>query len=190
MANYIDEWNAAVNRTRKFGLDVPPYEPAINKLWLDANAHARFPYVVRDAIGEVPPEEIGLQCMSIHYRLQSVVQDWLGCPALYTIGWIDDETPTGMFRFDDAFIQDRLDNGHPSSQVNLHTWLTLPSMEVIDVSLATSIALVQKKPALMGGVIAQLSDGLKGMKYKPMLVGSDFIFKTSLLKKVTIFETD
>jgi hypothetical protein len=183
MSNYFDEWSSAVKRTKDFGLAVPDHEIVVDKIWLDAKAYAEFPYAVLDVIGELSLEEISLQCISIHYRLMPVIQRWLGCQVTYTVGWVDDETPKGIYHFDEKFIKDTLENGHPTNQVRLHTWLTLPSLEVIDVSLPTSMGVVQKKTELLGGVIAQKADALIGMKYKPMLVGDDYIFKTKLLMR-------
>jgi hypothetical protein len=115
------------------------------------------------------------------------VRELVGCPVLYTIGWVDDGTAKGMFKFDDAFISDKLKHGHSGGTVNIHAWLTLPSMEVIDVALATTIAVVQNIPEGYGGVFAQPADGLNGMAYKPMLVGPDFLRKTGLLMERGIF---
>lgn len=121
------------------------------------------------------------------YRWYRVMEQWLGCPVLYTIGWVDDGTEKGMFKFDDAFIADKLNNGHAGGTVNIHAWLTLPSMEVIDVALITSIAVLQKLPEGHGGVLAQHPDELKGMAYKPMLVGPDFLRKSGILKEWSIY---
>ncbi|HCB1767018.1 TPA: hypothetical protein MYP38_004857 [Citrobacter braakii] len=54
-------------------------------------------------------------------------------------------------------------------------------MEVIDVALATTIAVVQKLPQGHGAVLAKHADELRGMAYKPMLVGPDFLRKSGLL---------
>lgn len=137
--------------------------------------------MLREGLGELELEEVMAQCLSINYRLRSVVQAWLGCPVLYTLGWIDDETERGMFRFDDVFIADMLRTGHKGGSVNIHAWLTLPSMEIIDVSLATTMGFAQKRPEMLGLAITRPADELNGMAYKPMLVGDEFLCKTGML---------
>lgn len=179
--NYADEWAAAVERSRRFGLDVPAHEVRPAHRYLTDARQAEFPYVVLRGLGEFDFPDVVAQCMAVHYRLMPVMQGWLGCPVLYTLGWIDDGTDTGMFKFDHSFISSKLKHGHAGGSVNLHAWLTLPSMEVIDVALATTIAVVKRKPEGYGRVLAKHADELDGMAYKPMLVGTDFLRKTGLL---------
>ena len=180
-SNYATEWAAAVERTKRFGLDVPSHEVQLTKQYLTDERQPEFPYVVQRGLGDLDFSDVVAQCMAIHYRLAPVIQEWLGCPVLYTLGWIDDGTDTGMFKFDDDFIADKLKNGHAGGTVNLHAWLTLPSMEVIDMALATTIAVINKMPEGYGRVLARPADGLDGMAYKPMLVGPDFLRETGLL---------
>ncbi|MGP9655882.1 hypothetical protein [Halomonas sp. AOP35-4E-18] len=185
--SYVDEWKAAIERTKRFNLRVPPLQ-RITGNWFDEKRYLEFPYVVQEALGELGPEDLVAQCLSIHYRLAPVLERWLGCPVAYTIGWIDDMSEKGMFRFNDDFIEDKLRNPVlPGKTINIHAWLTLPSMEVIDVSLATTIGKVQNRPEMYGLVISKRADDLEGMAYKPMLVGDDFLLKTGLLKSVIIF---
>jgi hypothetical protein len=180
-SNYASEWASAVERTQRFGLEVPAHNVQPTYTYLTDKRQAEFPYVVQRGLGDLDFPDVVAQCMAIHYRLAPVMQAWLGCPVLYTIGWIDDGTETGMFKFDDAFITDKLKNGHAGVTAKLHAWLTLPSMEVIDVAIATSIAVINKMPEGYGRVLARSADGLNGMAYKPMLVGHDFLRKTGLL---------
>lgn len=185
---YLAEWRHAIDRTKRFGLLVPQHEIDVEKTWLDVAAQEKFPSAIHDAMGELSPEEVALQCIAIHYRLQPVIQKWLDCEVLYTIGWVDFQSSEGMYRFDDSFVQNRLEHGHPSKQVPIHTWLTLPSMEIIDVALGTTMSVVQKNPEMMGGVISGKADSLRGMAYKPMLVGADFLVQTKLIQRFSIFE--
>ena len=181
--SYANEWAAAIERSRRFGLEVPPHEVEPARRYLTDARHAEFPYVVQRGLGDLDYPDVVAQCMSIHYRLVPVLEAWLGCPVLYTIGWVDDGTDTGMFKFDDAFVADKLQNGHSGSAANIHAWLTLPCMEVIDVALATTSAVVQKLPQGHGAVLAKHADELRGMAYKPMLVGPDFLRKSGLLQE-------
>lgn len=100
---------------------------------------------------------------------------------LYTLGWIDDGTERGMFKFDDAFIADSSGTGTSQAKVNIHAWLTLPSMEIIDVTLATTMAIAQGKPEQGGGVVTGHADVFKGFDYRPLLVGADFLRRAGLL---------
>jgi len=180
--NYAAEWVSAIERTKRFHLKIPSHQMEIEKLFLTADRQAEFPHIIQQELGNVAPSDIVAQCLSISYRLAPILQKWLACPVLYTLGWIDDGTDKAIFKFDDAFIAEMLKCGHAGGSVNIHAWLTLPSMEVIDVALPTTISVLQNIPEVYGRAIAQPADKLKGMAYKPMLVGSDFLFKAGLFK--------
>jgi hypothetical protein len=179
---YKDEWKSAIRRTRDFGLSVPAHEIDIDQRYCSPEMLTHFPDKLLEGLGELDFEDLVGQCMAIHHRLAPVLEDWLQCPALFTIGWIDDGTEKGMFKFDDDFIKTALLNEHTSTIVNLHAWITLPSMEVIDVAISTSMGVLQKRPEMNGRVIASYADGLKGLAYKPMLVGDAFLRKSGLLR--------
>ena len=177
---YATEWAAAVARTKRFGLDVPTHLIEPERRYLTDQRHAEFPKVIRRDLGDLNLSDLLMQCMSIHYRLLPVLEKWLECPVLYTIGWVDDGTDTGMFKFDDGFIADKLEKGHTGSTINIHAWLTLPSMEVIDLALTTALAHMHGLREGHGEAIAGHADELTNMTYKPMLVGHDFLRKTGL----------
>lgn len=179
--SYTTEWAVAVERSKQFDLAVPLHEVQPTHRYLTVARLTEFPYVVQRGLGDLDFPDVVTQCLSIHYRMVPVLEQWLEIPVLYTLGWIDDGTDKGMFKFDNAFIADKLKNGHASSAVNIHAWLTLPSMEVIDMALVTSLAVLKGWSKGHGGVLAKHADEITGMAYKPMLVGPDFLRKTGLL---------
>lgn len=179
--SYAQEWYKAVARTTELGLTLPKHKVNTNIQILTDERQKAFHNVLKDSLGELNYKDVVAQCISIHYRLLPVIEKWLDCPVLYTLGWIDDGTDEGMFKFDDAFIMNKLQNGCSGDRVSMHAWLTLPSMEVIDVSLATSISVMNNLTEGHGGVIAKHADLLNGMTYKPMLIGVDFLRKSRLL---------
>jgi hypothetical protein len=54
-----------------------------------------------------------------------------------------------------------------ASSVNIHAWITVPTMEIIDASLSTSIAYFRKKPEAIGRILAKPADEVAGSA-KPM----------------------
>lgn len=185
--SYAQEWSEAIERSRRLGLEVPAHMVEPDRRYLDTVKHAELPYVVRDGLGELDNVDVVAQCLSLHYRLIPVFEEWLQCPVLYTLGWVDTGTERGMFRFGEDFIESTLRKGHQGGTINIHAWLTLPSLEVIDMSLATTYGAIHKLPELHGSVISKYADDLTGMAYKPMLVGSDFLSKSGMLVQFTSY---
>ncbi|MGS1035737.1 MULTISPECIES: hypothetical protein [Burkholderia] len=184
---YASEWGAAVERSKRFGLQVPVHEVEQGTRYLTDDRAREFADVVQQGVGDLEYSDIVVQCLAIHYRLAPILEKWLGCPVLYTLGWVDDDTPRGMFKFDDALIADKLKNGHTPGSINIHAWLTLPSMEVIDLALVTTLAVVQGRKQGHGAVIAKHADDVTGMTYKPMLVGADFLRQAGLLRAWNVY---
>ncbi|WP_025139586.1 hypothetical protein [Achromobacter sp. DH1f] len=179
--SYAADWTEALDRSARFGLKVPEMVAPGEERYLTSQRQAEFPYVIRRALGDLTVDDLVCQCMAINIRLRAVLQEWLGCEVYYTIGWVDTDAGAPLFQFDDAFIAEKLANGHPGGEIGLHAWVTLPSLEVIDVSLATSFAVLQNRKDGHGGVIASHPDTLRGFAYRPMLVGDDFLRKTGIL---------
>ncbi|AXA80687.1 hypothetical protein CE206_29410 (plasmid) [Achromobacter xylosoxidans] len=179
--SYAADWTAALERTAHFNLAVPAQPAPTEERYLTEVRHAEFPYVVRRALGQVAARDIVAQCMAIHIRLRPAIEEWLGCAAHFTIGWVDVDAGKPLFKFDDTFIADKLASGHPGGLISLHAWITLPTMEVIDASLPTTFAVLQNLREGHGSVIASRADELKDFAYRPMLVGDDFLRKTGIL---------
>lgn len=175
MSLYVQRFNEALERTHEFKLDAPTtVKFDRNQIYLTDKAQAQFPYFLREAVGELSLLDLVAQCHSIHFRLKPVLEDFFGCPLYYTIGWIEYTTGKNMFKFDNDYIRLLLDKGR-QPRLNLHVWLTLPSTEVIDVSIATSFAVLHNEMEHAGDIIARKADELKGMAYHPMLVGDDLL---------------
>lgn len=105
--------------------------------------------------------------------------------SVFTLGWIDDETDRGIFKFDDEVIADKLVNGHQDETINIHAWLTLPSMKIINLAFNTTFSILHRHK---GGVIVKKEDDITKFSYKPMLVGDMYLSKIGILKNVTWYE--
>lgn len=181
MKDYKTLFDEALKRTARLGA-VAPIVAYSDQSYLTQEKHERFPYYVRDTIGELDLPDVVAQCLSIHQRLRVPLEELFGCDVFFTIGWVEYTIGSNMFEFDEQFAKELLAKKHQSgNSIQMHAWLTLPSMEIIDVSLSTSIGYVQKRPDMLGMVIAKHADELTGgMVYRPMLVGEDYLFKTGL----------
>lgn len=181
VATYFDEFVEAQQRTARFNLDSPKIQEPTKRL-LTPFKLAQFSNVVRDAVGELSLKEVVAQCLSIHFRLQRPLEEFFEVPIIFTIGYVY-TPPTYLFRQTEDELLKQLQDGMNGPQVNLHAWLTLPSMEIIDLSLATSIAVIHRNEEGLGGVVASHADELEhGLRYHPMLLGADYLEKIGALE--------
>lgn len=81
-------------------------------------------------------------------------------------------------------LRDVLQNGLKKFSLNMHSWLTLPSMEILDFTILTTIAHVKQLGQGYFGVISRHPNDLIGMSYHPMLLGDDFLRRIGVLIEI------
>jgi len=96
-----------------------------------------------------------------------------------TIGFVDHyKKNVRIFeygRFNDADIATWTRQRHTHSTFSGHLWLTLPSLEIIDFTLMSTLADVQKDPEKLGKMIVSHPDDLEeGLAYHPLIVSEGF----------------
>lgn len=99
----------------------------------------------------------------------------------FTLGWLDDNTDKGIYKFSEENIIEKLQNGHKEKTLNIHGWLTLPTMEIIDLTLSTTISILQGRREQAGGVIVKKAEDVTGFSYKPMLLGKSYLREIGVL---------
>ncbi|NQD80991.1 hypothetical protein HP436_12470 [Pseudomonas sp. CrR14] len=66
--------------------------------------------------------------------------------------------------------------GMPSHALNLHAWLTLPSLEVIDITFGTTYGVVRNASDFIGRMCFMHPDDMTaGMQYHPQLIGETYL---------------
>lgn len=180
---YSVELLEAKKRTARFGLACPEIPSPCERL-LTPERLKQIPCAVRDAVGVLGTEDLVSQCFSIHWRLKALLKDFFGVPILYTIGYVH-IPPSYLFKHTERDLLQLLRTGMNGPQLNIHAWLTLPSAEIIDLSLLTSVAVFNKMKVGLGGIIAAHADELShGLRYHPMLLGEDYLKKIGALVEI------
>lgn len=178
---YQKEFLEAAERASSFGLPVPPFVPKETQ-YLTKTDLERLRNAIKEEMGVLGEEEVFAQCLSLHMRIKPLVEDIFDCPVLYTIGWVNFENQS-LFKQTEQSLKVMLETGIPGPEVSLHAWLTLPSMEILDFSLGTTISKVYGLESCKGAVLTMhpslLTDGLM---YRPMLVGEEFLIRTGAMK--------
>ena len=81
-----------------------------------------------------------------------------------------------MFYQSEASLKKLLTEGINGNTINLHTWLTLPSMEILDFTLPTTLGKISGNKEMYGKTIIKHPSKLtNNMEYHPLLVGEEFL---------------
>lgn len=178
---YEDDFQKALERTKRMGLPLPEVIFESTR-YLTTEAMEGLNTAIFDALGPMRTEQLAGQCLAIHLQIQDIVSTALGCPVYYTIGWVELEKGS-WFEHSEETLRTLMTEGLQHDRVQLHAWLTLPSMEIVDVSLMTTYALVREYPEAKGKVIAtHPCDLTGGVMYKPTLVGAEFLARSGIMR--------
>ena len=184
---YLDEFKEAIKRSHKFELTVPKID-FTEKGLLTEKVNSEIPHLLLEKIGKINPEKVFAQCFAFHHFTQNIFEEYFNVPITYTIGWVY-EPPNSYFKKTEEQLFQMLKSGPESMQINLHAWLTLPSMEIIDLTLPTTVAVARGQVDSFGGAISGHPDQFTGgLKYHPMLVGDDFLRKIGVLIDLPIIQ--
>lgn len=184
---YKDEFLQAFRNAKEFSLDTPDIEFSTKKL-ISNERIDKLPQFLEDRLGGITPEMIFVQCFYFHLLAKDHLEDFFNSPIYFTIGHVEIPGKT-YFYHTKKDLKTLLTNGMDNPEMNLHAWLTLPSMEIIDLTLLGSIAYARgDKPPKDFGIIANHADQLlDGCKYHPTLVGDDFLVRIGGVREFAVF---
>lgn len=176
---YKDEYKEAIKRTKKLKLKLPNIEISDN-IYLNEPFLNKFDKIIKKY--DFHSSDIYLKCYDFNYEIKKILDTQLDFNFMYTIGYIEvnnepyfQSTENELLKM----IQDKKPN-YNDGGLKIHVWLTLPSMEIIDFTLPTTLN--NKFPKIpKGGVIMRHADENNYIKHKPLLVGDDFF------KKIKVF---
>lgn len=173
---YQEEFFAACERTRRLGYSAETVS-FNDKRFAAGTGLAQIAAMLQKLFGSTTPERIGNNCVEINEILHDYINEYNLFRAYFTIGYfrIDGDY---KFKFSETDLQRWLADGHTGTAagLNLHAWLTLESLELIDATLPTSVGLSSKDSRLLGSVITCRPSELNGdLTFHPMIVGADII---------------
>lgn len=116
----------------------------------------------------------------LHHLFKPVVDELLNIDSIVTTGFVtvpNDANEVEEFgRLDNESITKAIETQEIPEKI--HTWLTLPSGEIIDLAFMTIYAALYHEESLIGNIVAKHADELTGgMVYTPQLVGETFYEK-------------
>jgi hypothetical protein len=167
--DYDQEFAVAFQRTAAFGLTAPTMPNLDDGRLFDSRQDERLTGILCSALVGLSPQDVSAQCFAIHHAIRPVIDRTYGVRSVLTLGWVHDP-PRDFFRLSEAELQSIMRDGISGGTLNLHCWLTLPTREILDCTLATTKAIVENWRDFTGG-----------LRYHPMLVGSEFLEHAGVL---------
>ncbi|UUA74275.1 hypothetical protein [Cellvibrio sp. QJXJ] len=178
---YANNFLQALNTTRELKLDTPVVQFQSKKIITD-DLCKKIPSWIEKQVGRLAIEEVAGQCIAIHYRIKKPLEDLFKTELYYTVGYVENQ-------FDKRFYHDKndliklLESSKTKPKLHVHTWLTLPSMEIIDYSLPSTYAVAHNRPDHYFDVLADHADELRNsITYHPTIIGEDFLCRIGAIQ--------
>jgi hypothetical protein len=178
MPAYVQEFEAALERTERLGLGAPAVRVVVRKDCVDM---AKTMPVLLNYFARHNPAELIGQTAAIHFALVPLLVRETGIPFQLTIGWVVHDGRT-IFQHDEEtyrrFLRDKL-AAWSREGMPFHLWLTSPAYEVLDVTFAMNLGWAKTREQCEKLVIYQSAHTVPGKDvYHPMLIGPEFFNQT------------
>lgn len=181
---YKDEFTDAAKRTTRLGLICPAIETD-HKPYLVGKGNKDFQMVMQGIFSKVTKDYLVAKCFEFHTSQKETIENIFNTQCYFTLGYI--ECPGQNFFYQTEDTLNGMLKNKVTDSVSLHAWLTLPSMEIIDLTFFTSYAVRNKLPEGIGMINCKHGDINDGTLYHPLLIGNDFLIKIGAIRNV-IFE--
>jgi hypothetical protein len=138
MPAYVQEFEAALQRTERLGLDASPVRVVVRNDCVDM---AKTMPVLLDYFARHDPAELTGQTLAIHFALLPLLVRETGVPFQLTIGWMVHDGRI-IFQHDEEiyrrFLREKL-AAWSREGMPFHLWLTSPAHEVLDVTFEMNL---------------------------------------------------
>ena len=163
MNTYHELFIQAIKRTVALGCEIPCIS-------FETTTFLKEPSVIlkelEDLLGGPDNTELLVsQCLPIHTTLLPRLEKVLNTDIYFTIGSVSYQN-SKWFTITEEEIIGYLNNGMPFKS-QIHAWLTLPSMEIIDVTLLKTYTYANKLEEKGAGIIMDHSSAIqnRGLNY-------------------------
>ncbi|MDT5061152.1 MAG: hypothetical protein QOH63_1611 [Acidobacteriota bacterium] len=190
--SYRDLFEAAVERTGDLGLEEPEIIYTDQSYFTPERLRAFGEFINQEF---APALERGLvaTCVIVHTGLIGAVKEFFSCEVYLTIGSVT--TPKGeMYQITEQQARRWIAEKVNVKDLEIRAWLTLDSLEILDMTFLPTIAHVSGRRELENKPIAVRPDSLpraqpqgpdpstlpNGLQYKPFVVGQDFLTQLGL----------
>jgi hypothetical protein len=182
-SKYQKRFRAAYRRTQRLDLE-PGFRFTSNTSLLDLDAREK----IIDQTCEVlrmffdgDYRDTKFQCFKATIELgvnlqQSGIEHAITLGSVYRTG----NTLELLFGVSTIDAESALKTSSYKSLKEMHAWITLPSMHIVDMTLEASDIAISKNQDRKPGLIVSAPEAIKGFRYFPQFLGENFVRKTGL----------
>lgn len=131
---------------------------------------------------------LACKCLEVHTTMLELVGDTVGVSPVLTVGDVTVGNKRAYnFSRESAVAQMSREPG--TATFNVHAWLTLPSLEIVDFTLLPTYATANdgarrlyEKRRESPGILANHWSMFSGISYHPVVLGTDAVDKLKLLR--------
>lgn len=183
--SYLQELNEAIERSKKLGIADKKFTPTTERYISDEKLESLIGTLSHKYGGLKPSHLIG-KCLQVHFDILNDIKDIFGTEALFTLGYIYSGEQY-FFQFDENDVSKWLDDKNYKNNVKIHAWITLPSLEILDLTFPLTYAKVAGLKESPIAITKHADEFTGGMKYHPVIVGEEALFKLGVVEALTIY---
>lgn len=137
LQEYKSNLKQALKRSQSFLREDPDfYIETTGPQFINNESYSLLMKYLNEKVYSLPKEQVAQQCLHWSVKTQEDIERLLKCPALLTFGYI--ETYGKKNYYSPLEEIDTWSTLPPAPSRNIHGWLTLPSLEVIDITMMAS----------------------------------------------------
>lgn len=119
--------------------------------------------------------QISANCLFLTLSFFEYLNEHLPLNSFVTLGYVN-IAGNDWFKFSQDDLRRWVIEGLDSPEnLNMHAWLTLPSMEIIDLTLSSTIAEITGDRTIFGRVMTNAPQDSPSIKYHPIALGTEVI---------------
>jgi len=181
---YTQQFREAIDRTANKNLATQHLAIETEKQFLTSKTKQKLQNFLENS--KINPEILYSNVFQFTYEAKSYLENLLHTKVYYTIGSLN-ICGEPCFKLTEERIDDHLKTNilEKKFSFNGHVWLTLPTMEIVDLTYPTIDLIETEDFEGYAPIIAEHSDDLQknGIVYNPMLVGKEFMYEINEIVK-------
>jgi len=178
---YSKEFISALNLTTELNLSDSIYTIDQNQTFGSSSNYIEIRRILTHIFPEFETHGLANLCVGVSCFMKPYLEKLLGSKLYITNGYylIEDEK---KYHLDKESAIEIMRRSKRSDRIDFHTWLTLPSLEIIDLTLVSSLAR-KNKDLPHNDFIFIHPDNLKALSYHPVIIGEAFLEKSKYWSK-------